>query len=285
VERVLAARSYCLKCVAVMAATPPFIDSSKRYRLFFDETGNGDLHAAEKDPNQRYLSLTALVIRQDRHDSDTTNQLDTLKGNIFGKQNVILHRREIIDAKGNFAILKDGEVRAKFNTEFAALVGRLSRPAFTVSIDKQEHLKKYKVWQFSPYHYALTCLLERFVLWLHYSSNVGDVMGEARGPKHDAQLRRAFRFFYKNGTTVRKDVIQKRLISRELRLRPKEANIAALQIADLLAHPAHRAYKFEKLGTAQPDDYGTGLARILWEKTYHRNWFGRIEGYGRKWLP
>src|ERR1700738_2790263 len=133
-----------------MAATPPFIDSSKRYRLFFDETGNGDLHAAEKDPNQRYLSLTALVIRQDRHDSDTTNQLDTLKGNIFGKQNVILHRREIIDAKGDFAILKDAEVRAKFNTEFAALVGRLLRPAFTLSIDKQEHLEKYKVWQFSP---------------------------------------------------------------------------------------------------------------------------------------
>ncbi len=72
-------------------------------------------------------------------------------------------------------------------------------------------------------------------------------MGEARGPKHDAQLRRAFRFFYKNGTTVRTDVIHARLISRELRLVPKEKNVAAVQIADLLAHPAHRAYKFENL--------------------------------------
>jgi hypothetical protein len=268
-----------------MAATPPFIDPSKRYRLFFDETGNGDLRAAEKDPNQRYLSLTGLVIRQDLHDSDTTNQLNKLKRNIFGTDNIVLHRREIIDAKGDFTILRDPWIRARFNREFVVLVGRLSRPAFTVSIDKQEHLKKYKVWQFSPYHYALTCLLERFVLWLHYSGNVGDVMGEARGPKHDAQLRRAFRFFYKNGTTVRKDVIQKRLISRELRLQPKEANIAALQIADSLAHPAHRAYKFEKLGTAQPDDYGTRIARILRETTYHRNWLGHIEGYGRKWLP
>jgi len=262
----------------------PFIDSSKRYRLFFDETGNGDLRAAEKDPNQRYLSLTALVIRQDLHDSDTTKQLNTLKADVFGKENIVLHRREIMDAKGDFAVLRNADIRIKFNAQFAALVGRLSRPAFTVSIDKQEHLEKYKVWQFSPYHYALTCLLERFVLWLHYSGKVGDVMGEARGPKHDAQLRRAFRFFYKNGTTVRKEVIQKRLISRELRLQPKQANIAALQIADLLAHPAHRAYKFEKLGVEQPDDYGTTLAKIL-HKTYHRSWFGRIEGYGRKWLP
>jgi hypothetical protein len=263
----------------------PFIPPSRRYRLFFDETGNGDLRAAQKDPNQRYLSLTALAIRQDQHDSDTTNQLNTLKADIFGNENIILHRREIIDAKGDFAVLRDGDTRAEFNAAFAAVVGRLPRPAFTVSIDKQEHLEKYKVWQFSPYHYALTCLLERFVLWLHYAGYVGDVMGEARSPKHDAQLRRAFRFFYKNGTKVRVEVIQKRLISRELQLRRKEANIAALQIADLLAHPAHRAYKFEKLGMPQPEDYGTTLASILRKQTYHRSWFGRIEGYGRKWLP
>jgi len=44
----------------------PFIHPSKRYRLFFDETGHGDLHAAKKDQNQRYLSLTGLAIRQDQ---------------------------------------------------------------------------------------------------------------------------------------------------------------------------------------------------------------------------
>jgi hypothetical protein len=262
-----------------------FVHPSKRYRLFFDETGNGDLHAVKKDPNQRYLSLTGLAIRQDQHDGDVTTQLNALKQGVFGRTDIVLHRREIIDAKNDFAILNDAATRIKFDAEFLALVGKLPRPAFTVSIDKQEHLDRYERWQFNPYHYAMTCLLERFVLWLYYSGNVGDVMGEARGPKHDAQLRRAFRFFYKNGTTVRTDVIHARLISRELRLVPKERNVTALQIADLLAHPAHRAYKFEKTGIAQPDDYGTSVARILLDKTYHRSWFGRIEGYGRKWLP
>jgi hypothetical protein len=263
-----------------------FVHQSKRYRLFFDETGNGDLRAAKKDQNQRYLSLTGLAIRQDQHDGDITNQLNALKAGIFGNKNIVLHRREIIDAKGDFAILSDDNVRAKFDAEFLALVGRLPQPAFTVSIDKEKHLDKYEVWQFNPYHYAMTCLLERYVLWLHYSGLVGDVMGEARSPKHDAQLRRAFGFFYKNGTSVRKDVIHARLISRELRLVPKERNVAAIQIADLLAHPAHRAYKFEKLGLEQPDDYGTAVANILREKTYHRSKFlGKIEGYGRKWLP
>lgn len=258
-----------------------FVEPSKRYRLFFDETGTGHL----RDPNQPYLSLTAVAIRQDVHDGNTTVQLNALKKAIFKTENIILHRREIIDAKGEFAVLRDKGERKKFDDGFAEIVSNLSRPAFTVSIDKKAHLEKYKVWQFSPYHYALTCLLERFVLWLHYSGYVGDVMGEARNPKHDAQLRRAFRFFYKNGTEVRKEVIQKRLISGELRLEPKTANVAALQIADLLAHPAHRAYKFEKLSAEQPDDYGTKLVRILRDKTYHRSWFGRVEGYGRKWLP
>lgn len=262
-----------------------FIHPSKRFRLFFDETGNGDLHAAEKDPNQRYLSLTGLVIRQDLHDADTVKKLSALKTEIFGRDDIVLHRREIMDAKDHFAILRTPQTRARFDAGFAHLVDGLSGPAFTVSIDKQAHLEKYKVWQFSPYHYALTCLLERFVLWLHYSDYVGDVMGEARGPKHDAQLRRAFRFFFNNGTKVRVSVIQRRLISRELSLRPKEANIAALQIADLLAHPAHRAYKFEKLGLEQPDDYGTALVGILKNKTYNRSAQGVIEGYGRKWLP
>ncbi len=85
-----------------------FIHPSKRYRLFFDETGNGDLQAHKKDPNQRYLSLTGLAIRQDRHDSDTTNQLNLLKTAVFGNSNIVLHRRDIIDAKDEFAILSDG---------------------------------------------------------------------------------------------------------------------------------------------------------------------------------
>jgi Protein of unknown function (DUF3800) len=271
-----------------MSDHPPFIHPSARYRLFFDETGNGDLRAAKmKNPNQRYLSLTGLVIRQDIHDTSFTKRLTALKSDIFGQKNasVVLHRRDIMDRKGVFAALKDDNLRTKFDVQFLQLVTDLPTTVFTVSIDKEEHLAKYKVWQFNPYHYVMTCLLERFVLWLNRTGRVGDVMGEARNPTHDAQLRRAFRYFYKNGTAVRKDVVQKRLISKELRLELKSANIAALQVADLLAHPAHRAYKFEKLGQTMPDDYGAKLAVILVNSKYDRKWNGRIEGYGRKWLP
>jgi hypothetical protein len=72
---------------------------------------------------------------------------------------------------------------------------------------------------------------------------------------------------------------QARLLSKELRLEPKIANIAGLQIADLLAHPAHRTYKFIKLGLPIPDDYGAFLAKILERHIYDRSpLYGKIEG-------
>ena len=244
---------------------------------------------AKKDPNQRYLSVTGIVIRQDIHDRYTTRRLERLKADVFGHKHksVVLHRREVMSRKGVFAALNDDHLRAEFDARFAALIAEVPAPAFTVSIDKQRHLEKYKVWQFSPYHYVMTCLLERFVQWLERSKNVGDVMGEARNPKHDAQLRRAFTRFHEKGTEwVKRAVIQKCLISKELRLEPKTANVAGLQLADGLAHPAHRSFKFKKLGQPIPNDYGAFLAGIIERHTYDRNpTTGKVEGYGRKWLP
>jgi hypothetical protein len=266
--------------------TSTFIHPSKRYHLYFDETGTGDLKAHQKDQNQRYLSLTGFVFRQDVHDTTFTRRVSAFKRRIFKTPDVILHRRDIMAGEGIFALLDDDTVRANFDAQFANLVEYLPGPAFTVSIDKQAHLEKYKVWQFDPYHYVLTCLVERFVLWLGRNSFVGDVMGEARGPKHDGRLRRAFHRMYKDGSDfLERQTVQAKLISRELRLEPKTANVAGLQVADLLAHPAHRTFKLMKLGMPIPDDYGASLIRTL-ESIYDRHPNkGTIEGCGRKWLP
>jgi hypothetical protein len=61
-----------------------FVPPNKRYRLYFDETGNGDLHAAEKSPNERYLSVTGVVVRQGTHDGYLTRRMNALKKDIFG---------------------------------------------------------------------------------------------------------------------------------------------------------------------------------------------------------
>ena len=248
-----------------MAGT--FVRPTRRFRLYFDETGTGDLKAHLKDRNQRYLSLTGLVFRQDVHDTTFTTRVSAFKRRIFQTPDVILHRREIMDRSGIFAALNNDALRAEFDAQFANLVEYLPGPAFTVSIDKQAHLEKYKVWQFDPYHYVLTCLVERFVLWLERNGLMGDVMGEARGPKHDGRLRRAYRRMYTNGSNfIETRRVQARLISRELRLEPKTVNVAGLQVADLLAHPAHRTFKLMKLRIPIPDLVARRAKAGNWEQ-------------------
>jgi Protein of unknown function (DUF3800) len=265
---------------------PRFIHPSDRYRLFFDETGTGDLRSA-RDPNERYLSLTGVVIRQDFHDGYMTRRLDRLKRDIFAqteKNPIVLHRRDIREKTGPFSILNNYQVRREFDSRIAAIIAEIPAPAFTVSIHKMAHLDKYRVWQFDPYHYVLTCLVERFVRWLSRTGKVGDVIGEARNATHDAKLRTSFRRFYDNGSYVKDPIVRLRLISRELRLQPKSANIAGLQIADLLAHPAHRAFRIRKTDGVMPDDYGGFIANMLERYIYDRVG-GRVDGIGRKWLP
>lgn len=265
-----------------------FVTPEKRFRLFFDETGNGDMDAAQTHPNERYLSLTGIVIRQDHHDKYVTRRLNLLKKNIFGSEDVILHRRDIMRKEGPFSALRNEERCKEFDARLAAILAECVATAFTVSIDKLAHKQKYVVWQHNPYHYLLECLLERYTLWLRKRNYQGDMLGEARNPTHDAPLKRAFRSFYltKTGAPVNASVIQARLTSKELRLKPKEANIAGLQLADILAHPCHRSLKFEQLGETCPSDYGSFLVSIMREHIYdkHPN-TGAITNYGTKWLP
>lgn len=266
-----------------------FVPPSKRFRLFFDETGNGDLDAADKSPNERYLSITGIVIRQDHHDGHVTRRLNFLKGSLFGatKDNpLVLHRREIMRCEGRFSPLRNEHIRREFDSRLAAMIAECVAAAFTVSIDKLEHKQRYTVWQYSPYHYVMACLVERFVMWLEKHDRVGDVMGEARNPTHDKHLRRAYERLYRHGNSYNAaDRFQARLTTGDLKLVRKGADIAGVQLADALAHPAHRALKFAQLKEPQPEDYGTFLVRILDRYWYDRHPERGIRGFGTKWLP
>jgi hypothetical protein len=266
-----------------------FVPPSKRFRLFFDETGNGDLNAADKSPNERYLSITGIVIRQDHHDRYVTRRLNLLKANLFGAtpaNPVLLHRRDIMRREGRFSALRNDHLRKEFDARLAAIIAECTATAFTASIDKLAHKEKYIVWQYSPYHYVMECLVERFVKWLDKHDRVGDVMGEARDPTHDKHLRRAYARLYRHGNNYHSaENFQARLTTGELKLVRKGADVAGVQLADALAHPAHRALKFAQLKEPQPEDYGTFLVRILERYSYDRHPERGIRGFGTKWLP
>ncbi len=109
----------------------------------------------------------------------------------------------------------------------------------TVCIDKKSHVETYRTWRKNPYHYCMAVLLERFNYWLNRRNAKGDVMAESRGGKEDKRLKEEFRNLWKNGTDfVPPSQFQGSLTSRELKVKPKSANITGLQLADLIAHPS-----------------------------------------------
>jgi hypothetical protein len=85
-----------------------------------------------------------------------TAAMDTIKAVTFGNPNIVLHRREMLDATPPFQALQNSVVRGHLDTMLLKLLAEGTYRVFTVVIDKKEHLKKYVVWRFHPYHYCLT---------------------------------------------------------------------------------------------------------------------------------
>lgn len=259
-------------------------------RLFIDESGNGDLKAAQTDPNNRYLSLTGIITKSDLYIQSFEPELQRLKEELFGEscgKPIILHRREIVRREGAFSVLRDKDLDGLFRLRFLGAVNCMPYLAMTVAIDKKEHQNRYKTWQFDPYHYCLQCLTERYVSWLERHDCVGDVVIESRTQEVDKKLKASFQRTYAHGTPyVDADLFQRRLTSREIKLVRKKANVAGLQFCDMIAHPCLRAMRRERNGEPRLADFGYEIVSILEEKRYARNpKTKQIDGWGRKWLP
>ena len=121
---------------------------------------------------------------------------------------------------------------------------------------------------------------------LEDTGDVGDIMAEWRGVLPNKKLEAAYRHIYKNGTeNMKSDRFQRRLSSKELKIRTKAANIAGLQLADLVASPASRYLLCKKFGEEMKAPFGKQVVEILNASKFRRSRNGKIEGFGTKFLP
>ncbi len=129
-------------------------------------------------------------------------------------------------------------------------------------------------------------LIERYVLWMRRRNLTGDVMFESRGTKEDNALAASYERIYRGGTDyLRFNEVQKHLTSKQLKLKKKSANLAGLQIADLIAHPSYRA-ALAKIGEGEMTAvFGGEVAKILEASKYDRSPSGQLMGWGIKMLP
>lgn len=218
-------------------------------------------------------------------DSFNSN-LEEFKRKHFGEElddPVILHREQVVSKVGCFAVLRNPERNAAFREDFLKLIDGARFTAFSVVIDKiNTENRYYGISDSHPYHIGLLAMLERSCGFYRFYRSTGDVLAEARGGREDTLLKAAYREIHAGGSSFfPASFFQAFLSSKEIKLKPKSANIAGLQLADLLAYPSKRRI-LEECGIGSPCTGFTKEVADLIERKYNRRYAnGQVKGYGK----
>lgn len=108
-------------------------------------------------------------------------RLESLKAAYFGSHPddpEVLHRKDMVNQRGPFYALHDSDIRERFDKDLLAFLSETVYSVVTIVIDKLELVRRYATWRFDPYHYCLTVLMERHVLYLSSGDLHGDVLAE-----------------------------------------------------------------------------------------------------------
>ncbi len=260
-----------------------------RYRLYIDESGDHTYGELE-DPAKRYLGLTGCVVESEVYRTRFHPALEALKQTHFPHspdEPIILHRNDLINRRGPFWRLRDPENERRFNEDLLRFLDEQDYLLITVVIDKKSHIERYGNAAYHPYHYCLAVLLERYCGFLNLFNAQGDVMAESRGGTEDKRLKEAYQQLYEHGTYFRNATFFQRVLnSKEIKLKPKSANIAGLQIADLLAYPCKQEVLIQngRINEISDAAFGRAIRRCILPKYNRRLSDGRIQGYGQVFL-
>lgn len=253
-----------------------------KYRIYIDEVGNPDLESSD-NPNHRYLSLTGIILELEYVAKKVQPELELLKSRYFRPhpdEPIIFHRKEMLNRRFPFEILRDIRVREQFDNDLLKHIKEWDFVIITICLDKKRHKDTYTTWRYDPYHYCLAMLLERYVLFLKRMNAIGDAIAESRGGKEDRRLKDSYERLVKDGSPyIEACQFQKALSSTQLKVKPKANNIAGLQLADILAHPSRNEILQEnEVLQRAPDSFGAKICAILEKKYDQVN--GQI--YGKK---
>ena len=257
-------------------------------RLYLDESGVHKYHNYDNPKRDniedRYLALMGVIIEKESY-LQTHDDLETLKRKHFDSDPdnpVVLHRDEIVKKRMAFKVLQEEEKEKAFNDDLIDFLRALDCILILVVLDKKYLKEKYK-YPVHPYHWALELMLERYCGYLNYLNKKGDVLAEHRGGEEDMKLKEAYIKVYEKGTSQQKrSDFQTALISKQIKIKPKEKNIAGLQIADILANPCKQELLFEKGRTQKQEaTFGRIVCESIGDKYNKRFSDGKVDGIGK----
>lgn len=257
-----------------------------KVRLFVDESGNAG-PPNEDAPDSRYMTLVGTAIPLDHRHEAFLSTIERLKTTHFprhAEEPVILHREDIFRRSGPFSVLQDAAKRGAFYADLLRLLEDTPYVVFGIVIDKKTHASRGYRKITDSYHYCTLALLERFCGRLRLRTNTGDVMAEQRGKREDMALKTEFRRIIEDhdGYLQRRDT--ECLTSKEIKIKPKSANVAGLQLADLIARVVQCDILHDRGLAPAPRGFAAEMLETFKPKYNAQQKNGRITGYGQVFL-
>jgi hypothetical protein len=260
----------------------------ERYRLYIDESGDHVFRQLD-DPAHRYLCLLGCWFSGADYRTFHA-RLEAFKQRHIPHnpdEPVVLHREDVMNARGAFWRLRDPSRRLAFDDDLCALITHSEFRVVGVVIDKKLHRERYGEDAAHPYHLALGFMLQRYCGLLNHISREGDVLAESRGGREDRLLKDSYHRAYRSGAWIKRaPFFQRALTSEELKLKPKSANVAGLQLADILAYPVRQSILLENERIADPlSPFAMRLMDVAAAKFNRQLYDGRVVGYGKVLFP
>lgn len=243
--------------------------------LYIDESGDHNL--VKIDSSYPVFVLGGVLVEDDYHDLVIDTELKNLKLRWFGTTKIILHTADIVRNRGPFAKFKEASLRNDFFSELRDLLLRLDVKILACAIHKIRHRDQYREYARDPYEYALTVLVERLCTELGDVFRAGSIVAERRSGVLDRLFTDRWDDLQRQGTGyVTARTIRHRISS--CGLRSKSANIAGLQLADLVVSPIGR-YLMRKENTGVLDFRTTVYPKMIKDED------GNALGYGLMMIP
>lgn len=205
--------------------------------LYLDESGNHGL--IDRDPDYPVFVLGGVITDESYVHEVIEPSLRRLKRELFGDEALILHTADITRNRNGFERLLDRAFRDEFYGRLNVLMRRLEYEVVACVVRKQPTYAGIGLGSVDPYLLSLNVLVERFCFDIGDVEEGGTIVAEKRSPVLDRQLDIAWLNLKVQGTgRVRAIEVDKRI--RGLETRSKGANVAGLQLADLVVSPIGR---------------------------------------------
>jgi hypothetical protein len=201
--------------------------------LFVDESGDHNL--ANIDDNFPVFCLAGCAFESNYYNGEVRKTVDEFKLRWWGRTEVDLHSREIRKCEGDFSFLHDPAKKEAFYADLNGLVSSLRFRIIAIVILKNSHRDRYGPKAKHPYSLSLAFMLERYskLIVRNGWAESGWILAESRGGDEDGALKAEYCRLVKQGTYYQSNLSNITSLWTE----KKSANIAGLQIADLVAYP------------------------------------------------